>query len=62
MLQLGSSKHWRDVLEEFSGGTRDIEPLSLANYFKELEDFLDYFILKNDVPIGWISKVQEYFH
>ncbi|BFZ21052.1 hypothetical protein BsWGS_24091 [Bradybaena similaris] len=52
MLEQGSSKHWREVLEEFTGSrTIDVNPI--LEYFKPLTEFLEK---ENGDDIGWQAR------
>lgn len=52
MLQLGSSRPWQDALETLTG-QRYMDASGLLDYFKPLQDYLEYYNKKNDVYVGW---------
>lgn len=52
MLQLGSSRPWQDALEVLTG-QRYMDASGLLDYFKPLQDYLEYYNKKNNVYIGW---------
>lgn len=52
MLQLGSSRPWQDALEILTG-QRYMDASGLLDYFKPLQDYLEYYNKKNNVYVGW---------
>ena len=52
MLSHGSSKHWKEALQEFTGETT-MNPAALLEYFKPLATWLRQEIKRLDVPLGW---------
>ncbi|XP_040158831.1 angiotensin-converting enzyme-like [Anopheles arabiensis] len=51
-LTLGSSVHWTDVLEKLTGEV-DISAKSLLRYYQPLSEFLDRFIARHRLTVGW---------
>ncbi|CAD5120084.1 DgyrCDS8665 [Dimorphilus gyrociliatus] len=52
MLELGSKRPWREVLEEFTG-TNKFDSKALRNFFEPLEKWLDVYIETKNIPLGW---------
>lgn len=52
MLELGSSKPWREVLKNFTGKSK-FDAKALRNYFKPLEKWLDIYIEAKNIKVGW---------
>lgn len=52
MLQLGSSRPWPDALEVLTG-QRKMDASGLLEYFKPLQEYLEYYNKKNNVFVGW---------
>lgn len=51
-LSAGSSRHWKEVLQEFTGDT-EMNPAALLEYFEPLRKWLKEENQKLRVPIGW---------
>uniref|UniRef100_A0A182RFM6 Angiotensin-converting enzyme n=1 Tax=Anopheles funestus TaxID=62324 RepID=A0A182RFM6_ANOFN len=52
LLALGASVHWTDVLEELTGDV-EISAKSLLKYYQPLDEFLDRFIARHRLIVGW---------
>lgn len=52
LLRKGSSDKWQNILKDFIGSEK-MSLSSLNKYFKPLEVFLDDFIAKNNITVGW---------
>lgn len=54
MLKLGSSIKWQDAIAMLTDGAEHgFNPEALLDYFIPLERFLDAYIKKKNVPVGW---------
>ncbi|XP_055310478.1 angiotensin-converting enzyme-like [Sitodiplosis mosellana] len=51
-LQLGTSRHWTDVLHMLTG-SREVKADALLLYFKPLISWLNSLVDDFDIPIGW---------
>uniref|UniRef100_A0AAG5D9B1 Angiotensin-converting enzyme n=1 Tax=Anopheles atroparvus TaxID=41427 RepID=A0AAG5D9B1_ANOAO len=51
-LALGASVHWTDVLEQLTGEV-EISAKSLLRYYQPLHEFLDRFIERHGLIVGW---------
>ncbi|CAF3973762.1 unnamed protein product, partial [Rotaria sp. Silwood2] len=52
LLELGSSKPWEDILEEFAG-VRTFSAKSCLRYFKPLQDYLAELVEQGQLKVGW---------
>jgi hypothetical protein len=52
LLRSGSSQHWKNVLEAMTG-SREMTVAPLLNYFKPLRTYLQGYITKYKIPVGW---------
>ena len=55
MLELGSSKPWKEVMEVMTGGS-EIDTAAYREYFLPLEKWLQEENEKNGVTVGWKVK------
>lgn len=60
MLAEGSSDNWQNILERFIG-SKTMSLSSLNKYFRPLEAYLDDFIAKNNIAVGWNPVLGNYF-
>eukprot|EP00099_Drosophila_melanogaster_P007593 NP_001260258.1 Angiotensin-converting enzyme-related, isoform B [Drosophila melanogaster] len=51
-LSKGNSRHWKEVLEEFTGET-EMDPAALLEYFEPLYQWLKQENSRLGVPLGW---------
>ena len=58
MLAMGSSASWREAMF-VATGSRDIDYQPILDYFKPLEAWLDDFIDKNNLHVGWEQPQKE---
>ncbi|ALC38278.1 Acer [Drosophila busckii] len=52
LLSAGNSKHWKEVLKDFTGET-EMDPAALLEYFDPLYQWLKQENSRLDVPLGW---------
>lgn len=51
-LSAGASRHWTEVLNEFTKDTK-MDPSALLEYFEPLREWLKEYNHKLKLPIGW---------
>lgn len=51
-LSAGGSRHWKEVLQEFTGENA-MNPAALLEYFEPLQKWLQEENRKLNVPLGW---------
>ncbi len=54
MLKAGRSEPWPDVLEK-AIGERDLSAGAVIEFFKPLNDYLEFQLRQNNEPTGWKS-------
>ncbi|CAG0924185.1 unnamed protein product, partial [Notodromas monacha] len=52
LMSVGRSEHWPDILERMTG-SREMSAKPLLNYFAPLRKYLQDYITRNKVIIGW---------
>lgn len=51
-MQLGRSKYWTEILQEFTGYNR-FSAAPMMHYYEPLISWLDRYIAENNIPVGW---------